>query len=156
MNLKKNKIIKLVIFIIIPLGLGSLVGYLSGSATNYNAFIKPIFAPPGIVFPIVWTILYSLMGVSAYIISETKTLDKNNVLKTYYIQLIINLLWSFIFFTFKLYLLSTLWIILLIIFVVKMIIEFYTIKKVAGLLQLPYLLWLIFALVLNITIYILN
>ena len=155
-NVLKNKILSFVLNIIIPLGLGALVGFLSGSNNGYNEFIKPNFAPPGIVFPTVWSILYILMGISAYMIKQSDSLYRNNALKLYYAQLIVNLLWSFLFFKFKLILFSALWILLLIYLVIKMILQFYKIKKVASYLQLPYLLWLIFAFILNLTIFILN
>ena len=151
-----KKIFGLFINIIIPVGLGALVGFLSGSNSGYKELVTPSFAPPGIVFPIVWTILYTLMGISAYIIKETDSPNSQSALNTYYISLVINLIWSFLFFKFRLILFSAVWIILLIYYVIKMIVKYYKIKKVAGYLQLPYLLWLIFALILNIAIYIIN
>lgn len=154
--MKRKKIISLLIYILIPLVLGAIVGFLSGSNDGYKEFIKPIFAPPGIVFPIVWSILYILMGISAYIVANSNSLYRNIALKNYYIQLTLNLLWSFIFFKFKLLLLSSIWILVLIYFVIQMIKYFYRTKKIAGFLQLPYLLWLIFAFILSITIYIIN
>ena len=147
---------KLLISIIIPVLLGSIVGFITSSANSYNEFIQPSFAPPGILFPIVWTILYTLMGISSYIISESDSYDKNNALLIYYVQLIVNLLWSFIFFSFGWYLFAFIWILLLIVLVVIMIKKFYSISKVSGLLQIPYLLWLVFAAILNLSIYILN
>ena len=154
--MKKKKIISLLIYILIPLVLGAIVGFLSGSNDGYKEFIKPDFAPPGIVFPIVWSILYILMGISAFIVASSNSLYRNIALKNYYIQLTLNLLWSFIFFKFKLLLLSSIWILVLIYFVIQMIKYFYRAKKIAGILQSPYLLWLIFAFILSITIYIIN
>ena len=147
----KINIRKLLISIIIPIFLGSVVGFLTSGSNNYNDMIQPSFAPPGILFPIVWTILYILMGISSYIVSE-----KNGNLDIYVVQLIVNLLWSFLFFTFKWYLLSFLWILLLIVLVVIMIKDFYKISKISSYLQIPYLLWIIFASILNFSIYILN
>lgn len=158
--MKKNKILleifSLLISIIIPVGLGALVGFLSGSSEGYKDLILPSFAPPGIVFPILWTILYTLMGLSAYLIKEIDSINKKNAVNTYYVSLIINLIWSFLFFKLKWLLFSALWIILLIYFVIITIIKYYKIKKVASYLQLPYLFWLFFALVLNLTIYFIN
>ncbi len=145
---------KLIVSILVPLILGTLVGFLSGSGSGYNEIIQPSFAPPGWLFPVVWTILYILMGVSDYLTKEE--LNTNTSLKIYTYQLVINLLWSFIFFTFKWYLLSFLWIILLIILVIKMIKEFLTINKLSGYMQIPYLIWIIFAAILNFNIYLLN
>lgn len=150
----KINIKKLAISILIPLGLGFLVGLLSGSGDGYNEIIQPSFAPPGWLFPVVWSILYILMGVSDYLVKDN--LNTNSSLSIYKIQLVVNLLWSFIFFKFKLFLLSFLWILLLIFLVIKMIKEFLSINKTSAYLQIPYLLWIIFAAILNFSIYLLN
>ena len=147
---------KLIIRILIPLVLGTLVGLITGANGGYNSFIKPDFAPPAVLFPIVWSILYILMGISSYIIDNSNDGKKEKAMNSYYAQLIINLLWSFIFFSFKMYLFAFIWIILLILAVVIMIKRFYDINKLSGLLQIPYLLWLIFASILNFSIYLLN
>ena len=152
----KINIRKLLISIIIPIFLGSIVGFLTSSSNNYNDIIQPSFAPPGILFPIVWTILYILMGISSYIVSESNSFDKDSSLAIYVIQLVVNLLWSFLFFTFKWYLFSFLWIILLITLVIIMIKKFFNISKISAYIQIPYLLWLIFAGILNFSIYLLN
>ena len=145
---------RLIISVLIPVGLGTIVGLLTSS--NYNDMIQPSFAPPGIIFPIVWSILYTLMGISAYIVDRSGSYNSKEAMTVYYIQLAINLLWSFIFFTFKAYLLGFIWILLLIILVVCMIKRFYEINKVSGLIQIPYLIWLVFAAILNLSIFILN
>ena len=142
--------------IAIPLLIGIVVGLLtSGSMTDFNLLVKPQFAPPAILFPIVWTILYSLMGIS-YGILKTNDLVDEDVNSTYYWQLFVNALWSIIFFILKWRLFAFFWILLLIVLVVTMIIRFYNKNKLSGLLQLPYLLWLVFAAVLNLCIYTLN
>lgn len=130
---------RLIIFILIPLLLGGLVGYLTVSNSNVDSII------PSWIFPVVWTILYILMGVSSYIVYE-KELE---VPKIYVIQLIWNLLWSFVFFTFKLYTLAFIWIIILFIFVIRMIVVFRKTDKIAAYLQIPYAIWLIVAAILN-------
>lgn len=146
----------LFISILIPVVLGSLVGFLTGPSSTYSDLVLPNFAPPGIVFPIVWTILYTLMGISSYIIYKSDSYNKEEALIVYGIQLVINLLWSFWFFTFKFYLFSFIWILLLIFFVILMIKKFYDISKISGYLQIPYLLWLIFASILNLAVVFLN
>ena len=146
----------LFISILIPVGLGSLVGFLTAPSNMYSDMVLPSFAPPGIVFPIVWTILYTLMGISSYIIYKSDSYEKEEALIIYGIQLVINLLWSFWFFTFKFYLFSFIWILLLIFFVVLMIKKFLSISKISGYLQIPYLLWLIFASILNLAVVFLN
>lgn len=120
----------------------------------YNIVERPKLSPPGIVFPIVWSILYILMGLSYYIVTESSNDESNK--KIYFLQIIVNSLWTLIFFGFKNFLLSWIWIVLLIVLVVIMIMKFYNINKVAGLLQIPYLLWLFIAFYLNFSIYLLN
>lgn len=146
MNIKK-----LIKSIAIPLIMGIIVSLIMMPFNDYGSLNQPPLSPPGILFPIVWTILYILMGISAYIVSEN-----NGSLSTYYLQLILNGLWSIIFFVFKLRLLAFIWIIVLIFLVAKMIKEFLRVNKTAGYLQIPYLLWLIFAAYLNFGVYVLN
>ena len=136
--------------IFIPLLLGTLVGIIIPS-NNYSIINKPPRSPPGIIFPIVWSLLYLLMGISYFLVNKNK---KNR--NIFYLQLIINLLWSSIFFSFKLYFISTLWIILLIILVIDMINIFYKDNKISGYLNIFYLIWLIFAFYLCFGVYILN
>lgn len=152
-----NKInYKLLIFnIILPLIIGG-IGTLLGNPSSYSIINKPSFSPPAILFPIVWTILYILMGISAYMISVSDDSDKKKAYIIYLIQLVVNGLWSLFFFRFKWYLFSFFWILLLISLVIIMIDRFYKINKVSGYLQLPYLAWLIFASILNLSIYLLN
>ena len=141
--------------ILIPLLIGGLVGLVTSNYIDYNNLIQPSFAPPSILFPIVWTILYTLMGVS-YGILKSNSLTNEKINTIYYLQLFVNALWSFFFFVFEWRLFSFFWILLLIVLVVLMIKEFYAKNKVAGLLQIPYLLWISFASVLNLSIYLLN
>lgn len=145
----------LIICILIPVGLGALVGSLTNPGNSFQEMIQPSFAPPSILFPIVWTILYTLMGISSYLIL-TSDGDNEKALKYYILQLVVNLTWSFIFFTFNMYILAFIWILVLIYLVVRMILEFYKINKTAAYLQIPYLLWLVFASILNLSISILN
>ena len=139
----------------IPVIVGGAVGLITSNAINYNDLIQPAFAPPSFLFPIVWTILYVLMGVS-YGILENKGLVEAERNSIYYLQLTVNALWSFIFFVFKWRLFAFIWILILDALVIDMIIKFYKKDKTAGLLQLPYLLWTSFATVLNLAVYLLN
>lgn len=141
--------------ILIPVVLGGFVGILTSSNMNYSNLIKPVFSPPAILFPIVWTILYILMGVSYGILKSNLQLTEKGK-NIYYLQLFVNYLWPIFFFVFDLKLFSFFWILLLIVLVVFMIKEFYYKHKLTGLLQIPYLLWLVFASVLNFSIYWLN
>lgn len=141
--------------ILIPVVLGGIVGIIVSQFMDYNALQKPPLSPPGFLFGIVWTILYILMGVS-YGLLETRGLADESVKKIYYTQLIVNLIWPILFFVFKARLLSCFWIILLDVLVIYMIIIFNKKHKLAAYLQIPYLIWTLFATYLNIGIYLLN
>lgn len=150
-----NNLFTYVKAILVPLVLGAIVGFITSDSMNSAMLIQPSFAPPAILFPIVWTILYVLMGVS-YGILKSKNLITDRINKLYYGQLFINLAWSIIFFILKWRLFAYFWILLLIVLVVLMIKEFYDKNKTAGLLQIPYLIWIVFASFLNLSIFLLN
>lgn len=154
MRRKNQKL--LAFFLAIPLILGLIVGFLSRPTASYEALVKPFFSPPGFVFPIVWTILYLLMGISSYLIAQSNNPRRYPALITYLEQLFVNLAWSPIFFTLNFRFLAFLWILFLIYLVVKMIVQFKRVSHRAAYLQIPYLLWLIFAALLNFSIVILN
>ena len=141
--------------IAIPVIIGGIVGLIISPFIDYNSLEKPFLAPPSITFPIVWTILYILMGVS-YGILKSKRLTNKEIDLIYYVQLAVNGLWSIFFFLLKWRLFAFIWIIILDILVIMMIFKFYNKNKVVGLLQIPYLSWILFASYLNIAIYILN
>ncbi len=148
---------KFIINILIPI----LVGGISALITKNSMYIysyldKPSFAPPSILFPIVWTILYLIMGVSSYLICNSDNSNKKCAYIIYGIQLFLNFIWPIVFFLLSYRLLSFIIIILLLISIIIMIIKFYKIDKKAGLLQIPYLLWVLFASILNLSIYLLN
>ena len=142
----------------IPLLVGALAGFLTkNDVKEFMATAKqPFFAPPGWLFPVVWTILYALMGFAAYIIENTSSARKGRALTIYYIQLFFNFVWSVIFFSSGNYLFAFIWIILLLIFVIATILEFKMIKSRAAYFLIPYLIWISFAAVLNFSVYLLN
>lgn len=146
----------LIISILIPLLVGSLSAILSGNMSTYSTLNKPAFSPPGILFPIVWFILYVLMGISSYIIFVSESPDAPNALITYALQLFFNFGWSIIFFRFSFYLLAFFWLLILIFLIILMIKQFYKISPVAAYLQIPYLIWCLFAAYLNLYICLLN
>ena len=154
--MKKINWKRLIISLLIPLAVGTISGLISMPFMDFNEVIQPPLAPPGWLFPVIWTILYTLMGISFYLILETDNYDKDTSYIVYFVQLFVNGLWSIFFFVFKWRLFSSFWLILLIILIIIMIIKFYKINKLAGLLQIPYLLWCSFALYLNLGIYLLN
>ena len=150
-----NKTMIYIKAILLPVLIGALVGIITSGSMDYNMLQKPPLAPPGVVFPIVWTILYILMGISYGILKVNNQTDEE-IDWIYYIQLAINALWSIIFFNFKWRLFAFIWIILLVVAVISMIRKFYEKNKISGLLQIPYILWVIFATYLNLGFYILN
>ncbi|MDO5557746.1 MAG: TspO/MBR family protein [Clostridia bacterium] len=145
----------LIISILIP-NLFGFLGGLLGNSFSTPTFSQPSFTPPAIVFPIVWTILYTLMGISSYIIYTSNEPSKKSSLIIYGIQLVLNSLWTLFFFRLQWFLFSFIWILLILFFVILMIIKFYKINKTAGLLQIPYAIWLVFACILNFSVYLLN
>ena len=148
----------LILFIGFALAAGFLGSLLGGNMTSFKNLKKPFFTPPSIAFPIIWTILYILMGVSSYLVCCNKT-DKKFKKRAcffYLMQLLVNTLWSLFFFRLSWLLFAFFWLLLLIILVIVMIIKFYKLKPLAAYLQIPYLLWLIIAGILNLAIVILN
>ena len=140
----------------IPLAVGSLSALLTqNSMETFNSITKPGLAPPGWLFPVVWTILYILMGIASYLVL-TSGKPNNYALTVYGIQLVFNFFWSIIFFNLELYLFAFIWLVLLWLLILKTTLLFYQISKPAGYLMIPYLLWVTFAGYLNLSIYLLN
>lgn len=153
-NINKKTLIK---SILIPIILGFISFLLSkGGLTVYQMLEKPPLTPPNIIFPIVWTILYILMGISSYIVYTSDDPYKDRALTIYGVQLFFNFFWSIIFFGFSQYFVAFIWIIFLIISIIAMIYTFYKVNPFAAYLQIPYLIWCIFAAYLNLSIYLLN
>ena len=143
----------------IALGVGALSGLLSMDAMeNYAQFItEPPLSPPGWLFPVVWTILYTLMGISAARVWLAKeSVARSTGLNLYVAQLIVNFFWSLIFFNAQAFGFAVLWLLLLWVLVFLMILQFYKVDKLAAYLQIPYLIWLTFAAYLNIGVWYLN
>lgn len=155
--MKKIDIKKLLFYIITNILIGLIPSIFVFKIMNvYNSLNRPPFSPPSVFFPITWTILYILMGISIYIVMKSKRKLKKNARLIYYIQLITNSLWTPIFFGFKEYFFAFLWILMLIVFVITMIVTFYKISKKAAYIQIPYLLWLLFVSYLNFGVFVLN
>ena len=154
----KHKTKTLFINLAVSLGTGGLSALVSmNTMKKYQAYHQPPLAPPPFIFPIVWTILFLLMGISAYLICISRnTALKKKALTVYGIQLGFNFLWSVFFFHAGFHLFAFFWLIALWILILIMIVLFGKIRPAAALLQLPYLLWTAFAGYLNIMIYLLN
>ena len=141
--------------ILVPVLLGSLVGLFISGKMSYEELPKPPLAPPSMLFPIVWTVLYILMGVS-YGILKNNNLTDSKTYFIYYLQLFVNFVWPILFFVLDFKLFSFFWIILLIVLTIIMIKTFYEKNKISGLLQIPYLIWLCFAAYLNLAIFLMS
>lgn len=153
----KKSVKPYVIFIFINLVAASLAGWIaSGAMQEYEAIRKSALTPPSFVFPIVWTILYVLMGISAAMIYQTESPKKASALRIYVIQLIVNLVWSFLFFNLQMYGLSFFWLLFLWLLIIAMIASFRTISPTAAILQIPYLIWVTFAGYLAFSVWMLN
>ncbi|MPQ45175.1 TspO/MBR family protein [Clostridium tarantellae] len=149
----------LIINLLIPLGGSFIISQIiNTSVVQYEVLNKPVFAPPSVVFPIVWPILYILMGIASYrIYLKNKAGFKTNRGLTFYsIQLSLNFLWSIIFFNFKLYGLAFIELILLFLFIIITIFKFIKLDKISAILMVPYAIWVTFAGVLNYFIWMLN
>ena len=148
---------QLLISIGIALGIGGLSALVTmNSMDKYETMAKPALSPPGFLFPIVWAILFTLMGISSYLIFNSEDSRKPFALFIYGAQLAVNFFWPIFFFNFSEYLWAFIWILLLWLLIILMIKKFYPINKVAALLQVPYLLWVTFAAYLNFGVYLLN
>lgn len=148
---------QLIISILISLSIGGLSGFITkDSMKTFEKLNKPMLSPPPIVFPIVWGVLFLLMGISAYLVYVNKSAYRKPALIIYSIQLFINFFWSIIFFNAQQYLFAFIWLIILLIAIIIMIILFYKVKPLAAFLQIPYILWVSFAGYLNLIIYLLN
>ena len=156
MKLNKWLLIKC---ITIPLAVGALAGILSGGGMRKFAELnKPPLSPPGWLFPVVWTVLYLLMGISSYLIctSGAEKKEITEAITLYFYQLVVNFLWPIFFFNFGWYLFSFFWLLLLWVMIVLLIKSFGQISKLAAYLLVPYLLWVSFAGYLNLGLWWLN
>lgn len=153
---KHYKIIRCIIQVAIPLMIGGVIALLTNDAMRvYTKVDKPFLSPPSIVFPIVWTILYILMGIATFRMIN-RVGSKHESVVWYYAQLVINATWPLVFFNLEQYFMALLILILLMIFVLVLVISYYQLDKIAGYLMIPYFLWLCFALYLNMGVWILN
>lgn len=147
-------IFKKIFYLFFPLLIGLIVSLLIKNSIDYTSLIRPPLAPPKILFPIAWTIIYLLMGISYYIYRKNN--NDQNIKVIYYLQLFINAFWSIFFFLLKWRLFSVTWILLLDIVVIYLIYLFYQKEKISAYLNIPYLIWILFATYLTIGIYLLN
>jgi len=156
LNLKQRRLLAC---ILIPLAVGGASAWLSrGSMKTFASLNQPPLSPPGWLFPVVWTILFLLMGLASYLVltAVKPRQTVNSALRLYGIQLGVNFFWPLLFFNLSLFLFSLLWLILLWILVLATTVRFYRTSRAAGYLMLPYLLWTTFAGYLNAGVWLLN
>lgn len=154
-----KNIIRLIISVWIPILIWFTASFftVSGIDSWYVNLVKPFFNPPNWIFWPVWTILYIMIWISFYLVwNDGFWKKKTRLLVIYFMQLALNFAWSFSFFYFWNPLLGLINIIILLFFIWLNIKEFYDVKKCAWYLLIPYILWVMFATVLNFSIYILN
>ena len=155
----KIKWTELLTCLLIPLSVGAISGIVSGSGIDgFDSMLKPPLSPPSWLFPIVWTVLFILMGIASYLVltSGGEKPDVIRALVFYGIQLFFNFFWSIIFFNLGWYLVAFIWLLVLWLLILITAILFYKQSKVAGYLMIPYLVWVAFAGYLNLAIYLLN
>jgi len=143
----------------IPLAVGGLSSFITKDAMkSFRALRQPLLSPPAWLFPVVWTVLYVLMGIASYIVyvSDASEPRRRKALTVYGIQLAANFLWSILFFSLGIYLTAFIWLLVLWLLIFICTVMFHYIKKSAGKLMIPYLIWVTFAAYLNLGIYLLN
>jgi tryptophan-rich sensory protein len=149
---------RLIPALLIPLAVGALAALLTKDAmARFGELRKPPLSPPAWLFPVVWTILYVLMGVSMAIVwRETSGIERKRALRAWALQLAVNFLWPVFFFGLEWRLFAFFWLLLLIVLVVRMTLIFNRHSRLAARLQIPYLVWLAFAGYLNFAVWLLN
>lgn len=153
----RSRIKTYAISIAVALAVGGLSALLTGdSMEKYKTLRQPPLAPPGWVFPVVWTILFVLMGVGAAMVCLSGSSSKKKPIAIYGLQLLVNFFWTILFFLLEARLFAFFWLLLLLGLAIWMAISFGRVNKTAGLLQIPYILWLLFAGYLNLAVYLLN
>ena len=145
--------------IAIPVLTGLLAGFLTRNGVEIFATVqKPPLSPPAWLFPVVWTILYVLMGIASYLVLQQgpDRVEVEMAFRTYFWQLFFNFVWPILFFNFQNYLVSLIWLIIMWILILITIFRFYKCNRLAAYIMIPYLLWTTFAGYLNFGIFWLN
>ncbi len=149
----------LIIAIAIPLAVGALSAFLTmGSMEHFASLEQPPLSPPGWLFPVVWTVLFALMGIASYLVFESgaPAEKKSAALRVYALQLAFNFLWSILFFNLDMYWAAFVWLLALLVLIIITTVMFYRIRPAAAYLMIPYIAWVTFAAYLNVAIAILN
>lgn len=149
----------LILCLLVPLLTGALSAFLTRNAMEqFERLNKPPLSPPGWLFPVVWTILYLMMGAASYLVRRSggprRAVDE--ALTLYAVQLGFNFLWTILFFNMGRYLFAFFWLVVLWVLILAAALRFYRLSKTAGYLMVPYLLWVAFAGYLNLGVYLMN
>lgn len=154
--MKEFRIKTLIFALLLPLITGALSAAISSKGMSMYAIMdKPPLSPPAWVFPVVWTILYLMMGIASYPILVSDSSEKYMALVFYAMQLIMNFSWSILFFSWEMYLFAFIWLIIMWVVVIICTRFFFQINKLSGWLMVPYILWLTFAAYLNMGVFVL-
>ncbi len=152
-----KKYIPYIVSVLIALGIGGLSSYLTkNSMPIYSAINRPAFSPPPELFPIVWTVLFVLMGIAAAVVWCSNGRRIDSALIFYGFQLVFNFCWTLIFFNFRAYFAAFIWLLILLVLIGITMVKFFRINKLAGWLLVPYFAWVSFAGYLNYMIWMLN
>lgn len=145
---------KLAVSVAVALGAGLLASLLApGISEAYETLYQPPLAPQGWLFPLVWAVLYVLMGVAAYLIGQGAAgEDKRSAMLYYWAQLLVNLCWPMIFFRFEAYVTAGFWLVFLWYLAFITFRKFTRLNETAGNLLIPYLIWLVFVGYLNLAV----
>ena len=149
----------LITTLLTPLAVGGLAAWLTmDSMAQFAALAQPPLSPPGWVFPVVWTVLYLLMGWASFLVwkSDAPQVEKKRALTLYGVQLAVNFAWPLLFFRAGLYGFALVWLVILLVLVVETVLAFRRIDRRAVWLLAPYILWLLFAAYLNAGVWMLN
>ena len=155
----KRNIIKYAVGIAVPLCIGISSSLITaGNMDIYKEVNTPPFSPPSFLFPVVWTAIYILMGISCGMIWDRRKTDKNAEKGLYYygISLVFNFVWSIIFFNFRMFMPAFIWLLLLLYLIIFTVVYYRRVNKTAAYLQIPYMIWVAFAGYLNFGIWLLN
>lgn len=150
----QNKL-KAALLTALPLVVGGLSAAIAGDMSKTD-YVQPPFSPPAWVFPVAWTALYLMMGFASYLVYRDCDYLLNDAMKCYFYQLFVNFTWSIVFFRFEFYAAAVVVLIALLLLTIGTTAQFFTVNKTAGKLMIPYIVWLLYALYLNVGVAVLN
>lgn len=155
MKIKHENKLKAALLTALPVVVGALSAAIAGDMSKKD-YAQPPLSPPAWVFPIVWTVLYLMMGFASYLTYRDCDYILNDAMKCFFYQLFVNFAWSIVFFRFEYYTAAVVVLIALLLLTVGTTVQFFGVNKTAGKLMVPYIIWLIFALYLNVGVAVMN